>query len=75
MAVQIFEIKWDGLFTIEDAIKHPVAGGSGIYICYKVTGGKKSLKYISKSAKLNDRLRSHKQGIQRFSKEDVTKAN
>jgi len=74
MAVQVFEIKWSGLFTIEDAIKNPVARGRGIYICYKTTSGRKSPKYIGKSTKLNDRLRSHKQGIQRFSKEDITKA-
>ena len=74
MAVQVFEIKWDGLFTIEDAIKNPVARGRGIYICYKTTSGKGNPKYIGKSAKLNDRLRGHKQGIQRFSKDDLTKA-
>ena len=74
MAVQIFEIKWEGFLTIDGARTHRIARGSGIYICYKTVGGKKKPKYIGKSKNLGARLGDHKQGLMRFDQADAKKA-
>jgi len=71
VAVQIYEIRWDGFFTLDEAIRHRIARGNGIYICWE---GRRA-KYIGKSKELSKRLGTHKGELNRYVKAETEKAN